>query len=232
MLPTPCRPRPPSQCELVRSKHATISPGATWALSLVGAPRANLRLGKCTSYFCAMQPLSFPAFIWHTGLTGEEFFQLLVLSSVAFFSLAVRRNWLPSARVPADTKNFEWVMVRLSTVGLVAVVGFFLFTSLHTRYQLRPGVGRYLPGEVYAYAQAKGGKMYLYRYYVAGGTYENHTFCADRDVYPPLGTRYYIQYSLAEPAISRSTNIRVPDTLAHVPSLGWGSLPTGATSFQ
>ncbi|TPG65320.1 hypothetical protein [Hymenobacter nivis] len=177
-----------------------------------------------------MQHLSFPAFLWHTGLTGEELFQLLVLSSVALFVLAVRRNWIPSPRAPAATTRFEQVMVRLSTVGLLAVVGFFLFTSLHTRYLLRPGAGRYLPGEVYAYGQAKGGKMYWYRYRVAGGTYENHTFCADREVYPPLGTRYYILYSLAEPAVSRSTNIRVPDTLQYVPSLGWGRLPAGTTS--
>jgi hypothetical protein len=147
-----------------------------------------------------MQHLSFPAFLWRTGLTGEELFQLLVLGSVALFGLAVRRSWIPPPRVSAATTPFEWIMVRLSTVGLVTVVGFFLFTSLHTRYQLRPGVGRYLPGKVYAYAQAKGGKMYCYR--VAGGMYENHTFCADREVYPPLGTRYYIQYSLAEPALA------------------------------
>lgn len=92
MLPTPCRPQPPSRCALVRSKEAMTSPGGTQAFYLVGAPQANLRLGKCTARFYATQPPSFSAFIWHKGLTGEELLNLLVLSSVAFFSLAVRRN--------------------------------------------------------------------------------------------------------------------------------------------
>jgi hypothetical protein len=171
-----------------------------------------------------MEKLSFPEFLWQAGLTGQEVFHLLVISSGLAFFVALRRGWLGKRRPapPPLTRFTQYV----SGLGALAIVIFFCYDSLHTRYQLRPGVGRYIPGAVYAYGHTKRGKLYWYRYYIAGNTYENHAFCAAGEDYPPRGTRYYILYSLAEPAISQSTGRRLPDTLRTIPSLGWGKLPS------
>ena len=171
-----------------------------------------------------MKQLSFPEFLWRTGLTGEEAFHLFVISSIIVFYAAWRRGWL--GKVLPATPPLTRLASHLSGLGALAAIAFFCYDSLHTRYQLRPGVGRYLPGSVYAYGSTKRGKLYWYTYSVAGITYQNHAFCAAGEDYPPRGTRYYIRYSLAEPTVSQSTGVRVPDTLRSVPSLGWGTRPT------
>lgn len=173
-----------------------------------------------------MEQFSFPEFLWQTGLTGEEIFHLFVISGITVFYVAQWRGWLGKGLLA--TPPLTRFMGYLSGLAGVAVAAFFCYSSLHTRYQLRPGVGRYLPGSVYAYGSTKRGKLYWYTYFVAGNAYQNHAFCAAGEDYPPRGTRYYIRYSLAEPAISQSTGVRVPDTLRSVPSLGWGTLPAQA----
>lgn len=174
----------------------------------------------------SVETLSFPEFIWRTGLTGEEVFHLLLISIALAVYVAVRRGWLGKG-LPA-TPPLTQFMSYLSGLGTLGLIIFFCYNSLHTRYQLRPGVGRYIPGAVYAQGSSKRGKLYWYTYSVAGNTYQHHALCAAGKDYPPRGTRYYIQYSLAEPALSQSTGVRVPDTLRTVPSLGWGTLPTQA----
>ena len=171
-----------------------------------------------------MEKLSLPEFIWRTGITTGEIFSLVLTVVSVFYLIGLRRYKPDLRRRPDGSQELNAFMHHLSAVGLIAASAFFTCQQAYNRYQLRPGVGRYIIGYVSDYGKSKSGRSYFYRYEVAGQTYEGHTNC-EHNGCPPRGARYYIHYSPTEPDINRSTAVRVPDTLRHIPPLGWAKLP-------
>ena len=97
------------------------------------------------------------------------------------------------------------------------------------RYLLREGASRYTVAWVYEYGSQRGFHTFLYRYRVAGYDGQGYLRCGvsyERALpCPPLGTRFYVQFSPEEPAVEQITQLEVPDTVRTVPPLGWARLP-------
>lgn len=74
-----------------------------------------------------MEQLSFPEFLWRTGLTGEEAFHLFVISSIIVFYAAWRRGWLGKS-LPA-TPPLTRLASHLSGLGALAAIVFFATTA-------------------------------------------------------------------------------------------------------
>lgn len=112
---------------------------------------------------------------------------------------------------------------------VVAFCFFMAYRMPRDRYLLREGVSRYTVAQVTKYGTRRGYRRFTYRYEVTGKTYLDAEDCGvsqNRALpCPPLGTRFYVQFSPEYPSVGQITQLEVPDSVRTVPPLGWERLP-------
>jgi rRNA maturation protein Nop10 len=65
-------------------------------------------------------------------------------------------------------------------------------------------------------------------YRVGGQRFRDEQSCGIvewQDVCPAVGTRRYVRFSPEDPHTDQLTAVPVPDSLEHVPPLGWEQIP-------
>ena len=130
---------------------------------------------------------------------------------------------------PRARLNYSHLLGPLSWLGIGTLCLLVVWHLTRERYLLREGASRYTVAWVYEYGSQRGFHTFLYRYRVAGYDGQGYLRCGvsyGRALpCPPLGTRFYVQFSSEEPAVEQITQLEVPDTVRTVPPLGWARLP-------
>ena len=174
-----------------------------------------------------MKELSFFDYIRQTGISGAELFVLVVALLLGWMFKGMLHERLRARHMP-PTEPVTPVVGLVSAAATALVFGYFAYAMAYSRYQLgyqlRPEASRYVVGEVYRISAIKGRPIYNYSYQAGGQSYQNHRRC-DSGGCPPIGTRFFIQYALADRSLSRCTGQPVPDSLAAVPGREWAELP-------
>lgn len=174
-----------------------------------------------------MKELSFFDYIRQTGISGAELFVLVVAVLLGWMFKGMLRERLRARHTP-PSEPVTPVVGLVSAAGTALVFCYFAYAMAYRRYQigyqLRPEASRYVVGEVYRISALKGGPIYNYSYQAGGQSYQNHMRC-DSSGCPPIGTRFFIQYSLADPSLSLSLGLPVPDSLGAAPGQEWKELP-------
>lgn len=117
-------------------------------------------------------------------------------------------------------------------LGALAGSGYcfvMLYTELHHRYLLQEGPYRYTIAQVTDHSRQRGKLRFWYHYQVAARDLLGAKSCGIsqwRDLpCPPVGTRFYVKYSVTEPAVQELTEREVSDSVRTIPPLGWAKLP-------
>ena len=166
-------------------------------------------------------------YVRQTGLeTGDLVAILLGVFLLLFIGWAYREivsDW------NKKTVTHNDLFGLLGGLLVVAFCFFMAYAETRARYLLREGASRYTVAQVTKYGTRRGYRQFVYRYEVSGRGYRGDEDCGvsqNRTLpCPPLGTRFYVQFSPEDPDVEQITQLEVPDTVHTVPPLGWERLP-------
>ena len=165
-------------------------------------------------------------FVRQQGLTGIEIGAIVV--GVFMLGGELWDVW-GRLRKPRRTRTRGDVVRPFINLGVGAMCLFVAYALSRERYLLRPGAGRYTVGTVAKHYWQRGRRKFLLVYHVAGERWQTGLACGMADGQnlpcPALGTRRYVRFSPDDPAAEQLTAVPVPDTLRHVPPLGWEQIP-------
>lgn len=167
-------------------------------------------------------------YIRQNGLETREMVALLigtlVLGCGVYFA---KKLLLPSKRHKYLTYND--LLAPFWCVFITSVCFFMVYRGMRARYLLREDASRYTMARVTDHGTRRGYRQFIYHYEVNGKDYQSAEDCGvsqNRALpCPPLGTRFYVQFSSEEPDVEQITQLEVPDSVRIIPPLGWERLP-------
>ena len=165
-------------------------------------------------------------FVREYGLTGWEagagLFGLMLLMLEIYT--------MPSLfRKQHSELKYKDVLGPFIGLFVVGISWFFAYGLLRERYLLQPGKGRYTVATVFKRDTQRGKQRFACEYYLAGERHQTGERCGSENGYalvcPAVGQRLYIYYAPESPGTAQVLAVPVPDTLRHIPPLGWAKLP-------
>ena len=181
------------------------------------------------------------AFVREQGVElGEVIFAvvgaLLIIGGVLIIRDKLRYLVKKDVRRPRVVWDHKTLGFLLQSFGIGTLILCVSWSSIHKRYLVRPGAGRFTVGTVVQHTVNKGHYHFVCAYHVQGQLYQITERCdryrgrgsIDRWLKllcPSRGTRHYVYFSPLDPSVSQMSNVPVPDTLRSIPPLGWARLP-------
>ena len=175
-----------------------------------------------------MDYLAFLHYTQQHNLETREVVALAVsLAVLVFTGFVTRKLWRDFRQhKPLTYREMATPFAGLLLSSLCLLLA---YSGPRARYLLRAGAHRYIVARVIKYSSLRGNQEFVYEYYVAGQRYQSACECGPEDwrtwACPTLGTRCYVQFALADPSTEQLLKQAVPDSVQHVPPLGWARLP-------
>ncbi len=166
------------------------------------------------------------AFVREHGVMSREVVAALLGAVVLGGGLALA--WR-AFQISKKELTYRDVVVPPVSVLMGLVFGFGALRMVRERYLLQPGMGRYTVATVFKRDTWRGKQRFAYEYYLGGERWQTGKGCGSENGYalecPAVGERLYIYYAPESPGTTQVLAVPVPDTLRHIPPLGWAKLP-------
>ena len=112
----------------------------------------------------------------------------------------------------------------LGCIVLSTVLGVASYQNTRRAHWLRVGTSRYTVATIERNFSARSGRKFVFAYRVGSYQGQDQGECGEAGC-PPVGSRRYVRFAAQAPDVSELTRWDVPDSLRHVPPLGWAELP-------